>query len=560
MSSNEQKKVILDIIEDKQYNIPLEVLTDFQRDVYYECLMKKEGCLVLPMGSGKTLISLCVALEQVKKYPGSKIIIIMSKVLIFSWVEEIKKFFGNDLDYEIVHSEFMKNLSGWYPKAKIIITTPQVLSTAYKNHNVENFYTHNERKSFGPEIKYYNIPSNPFLNHKNGDGCFFSVKWGAMIVDEPHNYYNIKSKRSVSISSLSSHYRWLLSGTVLPEPKPKNIFGFYLMLNDQSIPRNFPQFKDFISSANYKGISNTFVKRDKNPNFLLPKINKVIQSHSLTPTEAKIYMEMKQLLNILRKKLEESKRNKDTVNGKKFSSYIVAMITYMRLCLVCPLIPIKSVISNTSNEGTSEISEMFVDVINKMSIGNWLNDPKSLYSSRIQAVCQKINDHLDEKIIIFSCYRKVIDLLRQFIPGSRQVFTITGKDTINTRGCIINDFRESDNGILLLTYEIGANGLNLQCASTVILVDFWWNDAKTNQAISRIIRPGQESKLVNIYYFTSNTGIENAIFGLQSSKISMGKEILTGAISTSIETIKLDRVISLINKNDNIKILNKIIS
>jgi SNF2 family DNA or RNA helicase len=80
------------------------------------------------------------------------------------------------------------------------------------------------------------------------------------------------------------------------------------------------------------------------------------------------------------------------------------------------------------------------------------------------------------------------------------------------------------NGILLLTYQVGANGLNLQCSNTVLLLDFWWNTGKINQAIARVLRYGQEAKKINIYYFTSNTGIEKILFDKQQAKLIVAKE------------------------------------
>ena len=50
---------------------------------------------------------------------------------------------------------------------------------------------------------------------------------------------------------------------------------------------------------------------------------------------------------------------------------------------------------------------------------------------------------------------------------------------------------------------------------TAMLIDFYWNSAKTKQAIARIYRYGQTANLVNIYMFISNTGIEKIIMKKQ---------------------------------------------
>jgi len=41
-------------------------LSDFQKEILNECLVKKSGGLSLTMGSGKTIISIVLALEQTK--------------------------------------------------------------------------------------------------------------------------------------------------------------------------------------------------------------------------------------------------------------------------------------------------------------------------------------------------------------------------------------------------------------------------------------------------------------------------------------------------------------
>jgi SNF2 family DNA or RNA helicase len=46
--------------------------------------------------------------------------------------------------------------------------------------------------------------------------------------------------------------------------------------------------------------------------------------------------------------------------------------------------------------------------------------------------------------------------------------------------------------ILLATVQSGGAGLNLQCATKIIIVEAWWNDARDQQAFSRLWRHGQK--------------------------------------------------------------------
>ena len=86
----------------------MEKLHEYQLSVYLECLTKGSGGLSLPMGSGKTLISILVALEQTK-HVDSKILIIVAKNLISVWEHEIKKFFNDDLSYLVFINDNRNN-------------------------------------------------------------------------------------------------------------------------------------------------------------------------------------------------------------------------------------------------------------------------------------------------------------------------------------------------------------------------------------------------------------------------------------------------------------------
>ena len=104
-------KIIRNIkMEEEIIRIGKSQLTEFQIDILYECLKKKSGGLSLTMGSGKTFVSLVLALEQTKE-SKKPILVVASKTLIESWIFEIKKFFGDKLNYIVLHSSYIKKLN-----------------------------------------------------------------------------------------------------------------------------------------------------------------------------------------------------------------------------------------------------------------------------------------------------------------------------------------------------------------------------------------------------------------------------------------------------------------
>jgi len=82
---------------------------------------------------------------------------------------------------------------------------------------------------------------------------------------------------------------------------------------------------------------------------------------------------------------------------------------------------------------------------------------------------------------------------------------------------------------------------------------------RSNQAIARILRYGQKSPVVNIYFFTSNTGIEKGLFFKHEDKLSVLDELLVGPKISKIRSMKTAEIIKiLINSNENKELLKKI--
>jgi hypothetical protein len=84
--------------------------------------------------------------------------------------------------------------------------------------------------------------------------------------------------------------------------------------------------------------------------------------------------------------------------------------------------------------------------------------------------------------------------------GERPVYVITGKTPMFERDEIIESFKNSRSGLLILT-PVGGEGLDLQFCQGVINYDLHWNPMKVEQRIGRIDRIGQtknEIEVVNI--------------------------------------------------------------
>merc|ERR1712085_197719 len=72
--------------------------------------------------------------------------------------------------------------------------------------------------------------------------------------------------------------------------------------------------------------------------------------------------------------------------------------------------------------------------------------------------------------------------------------------------------------VFLVSMHAGGVGLNLVAASSVFIIDPWWNQAVEDQCISRIHRIGQQASIVRVRKFVVTDSVEEKIVDLQGMK------------------------------------------
>merc|ERR1719473_2172674 len=71
--------------------------------------------------------------------------------------------------------------------------------------------------------------------------------------------------------------------------------------------------------------------------------------------------------------------------------------------------------------------------------------------------------------------------------------------------------------VILISLKAGGEGLNLQVANHVFLMDPWWNPACEMQAIQRAHRIGQTREVRAVRFISAGT-VEEKIIALQEKK------------------------------------------
>ena len=524
----------------------MEHLTPSQKEVVDECLAKGSGGLSLPMGSGKTLISLVVSLTL---SPVDPILVVVPKTLLTGLVHEMNKFL--QVPYEILHPEYT-DVRTWTVSdiTRVVLTTTQTLTKFYREYGIENHFVYRVPNEAVGYTNLFQTPEHPLLSSAlvtRGGGTVYTRTWGALVVDEAHGCCNILVDKCRCIAAVCARHRWFLSGTMFSEPKPANLLGYYVMIGHPENPGSLSQMTMWMRRAGFPGVRPTLVYRDEVVRDY--EVETEVIETPLTEEEATFYRMGRDILSQIGRELEQTA---DTNRRRRYSAYLLAMITYLRQTLIAPIIVLASIALDICKiEERSHLSEIINTQLQEAGLGAWLNDPASICSSRLGRVLRSLEEDVpDRRVVLFSAFRTSLRLLQHFIRD-RPVFDLPVSASSERRQEILTSFASSKGGVLLLTYRMGAEGLNLQCSDTVFLLDTMWNSTSASQAIARVARQGQLSEKVKVKIFVGNTGMEKAILEKQIIKNEIGKQIMTGPTRQRYHQMRVKDVLRLVEAEAN---------
>jgi superfamily II DNA or RNA helicase len=112
----------------------------------------------------------------------------------------------------------------------------------------------------------------------------------------------------------------------------------------------------------------------------------------------------------------------------------------------------------------------------------------------------------NSKVIVFSTFRGTLAYLKGCLDKELISSIILQGGGRRTKDDIIREFRTPDGPSVLLSSEVGGEGVDLQFCWVVINYDLPWNPMRVEQRIGRVDRLGQESDKVLIWnLFYANT-------------------------------------------------------
>jgi len=525
------------------------------------------------VGLGKTIEALYIWKELIARKEAKRLLIIAPAALRVKWQEDAEHFFGigaviqncSELYNEIINSSLLSHRN----EEKIWIISLQGIRYKYasdvpeddksskaqlfrlfENEKYNNFFDlviideahylrNSETASFKTAEFIRNISKNMVLLsatpiQTSSDNLFNLLRllspeeytdkttFGEMLnkntllVNLSNNIRNINSFTDTEIEEN------VLNISLLNKEKYKNIIDFYYSNKNQLRTDVNIQVKIINMISNYYFYNQCFSRTRK--------CDTTIETASRFPfwrpfilnkAEAKIYRNVKQYLEKIgygRKPIEVFTL---ITRLRQLTSSIPAAIKYWKEKDSIP----ESVWANIAldsdeddyNEDDGEnIKENIGDDIDNISDNiniDELISNDSKYNELLNIITE-INKN--EKIIIFSFYRYTVEYLcnRLNENGIKAIKLWGGKNNKENKKekeQIILDFEDDPSIRILVSTEVGSEGIDLQFAGYEINYDLPWNPMRLEQRIGRIDRIGQTHNKIFIYNLSCKDTIEDYV-------------------------------------------------
>lgn len=164
------------------------------------------------------------------------------------------------------------------------------------------------------------------------------------------------------------------------------------------------------------------------------------------------------------------------------------------------------------------------------------NDSKFERLKRI--VADYLKSYPDEKIVLFSYFRPTLSYLsrRLTAEGIENIVLMGGLD--QDKNAILSRFSAPDGPNVLLSSEVGSEGIDLQFARVLINYDLPWNPMRVEQRIGRIDRLGQKSPKILIWNLFAEDTIDARIYKYLFERLKIFEYALGGLESVLGDEIR----------------------
>ena len=138
-------------------------------------------------------------------------------------------------------------------------------------------------------------------------------------------------------------------------------------------------------------------------------------------------------------------------------------------------------------------------------------DEEDAKVEQLLLIIEEVFKHETKKLVVFALFRKTLKYLSiRLKKKGFNCLIIHGQ--IENRAEILESFKKNPDNHILLSSEVGSEGLDMQFCNSMVNYDLPWNPMVVEQRIGRIDRFGQKSPVVNIYNMIVAGSIQEQIY------------------------------------------------
>lgn len=399
---------------------------------------------------------------------------------------------------------------------KSIVITPTSLIYNWKNE-LEKFAptlkvgllhaAKSEREKILDNIDNYDVILTTYTTYKNDIDKYKNINFDYCIIDEAQNIKNPDAIITKAIKNVNAKVKFALTGT----PIENNLMELWSIF-------------DFIMPGylyNKSKFKSIFVNNDKNiielknliKPFILRRTKKEVITELPDKIEQKIIIDLekehkrayKGYVNLITRKIKEN--NQDNIT-------VFSYLTKLRQLCLSPELMVKNY------QGKNSKLDVLINII---------------------------NDSSDEKILVFSQFTKVLEVIGKRLNEENILYSyLDGKTSAKDRVKLVEEFNTNNNKVFLISLKAGGTGLNLTSANIVVHFDPWWNPAVEDQASDRAHRIGQKN-VVNVIKLIAKGTAEERVINLQETKKELIEDVINGNLdnSSTLKNLSKDDIIDL---------------
>lgn len=185
---------------------------------------------------------------------------------------------------------------------------------------------------------------------------------------------------------------------------------------------------------------------------------------------------------------------------------------------------------------TKPLNQLLSEVCQSLPSDILLEENDSKFFKLITVLKNFISEEPNQKIVLFSSVRATLQYLERRLKQNG-ISSLTIHGDIKDRADVISEFKDNLKVNVLLSSEVGSEGIDLQFSRTVINYDLPWNPMKVEQRIGRVDRMGQESQFVTVVNLLHKNTVDEKIYSRLYERLRLCEEALGGFESVLGEVI-----------------------